>query len=220
MANESLLSPQLTALEEAMVPMAESFRSRTVAAPRRTEAVSDMIDFVAWHLEQLGEWARNFEDEINDRLAVVLADPAATPARARWTVAGLESRLDALLDDWDEVRQVDPDPGDKHGLRLLTSVYRDIAKQLQEWLDGIVEVLEDPLAAAEKRGLADEKTAVIEIFLRLRAPSQTRALDRWVEARALELERAARKKANRESWIVGILIGIGLGFLFGGDSDE
>lgn len=219
MANASLLSPRLIALKEAMGPVARSFRSRKETAPPRTEDVGDMIYFVSDHLDRIADWWGDFDEEINCRLGPAVTDHDANDAEVRRAVSSLDARLEWLMDDWDDVRNAEPDPTDERAWKLLTDLYRDIVAQVQEWLDELVEVLDDPLAATEKRGLADEKTAHITLSLTFRRPSQTKALARWAEERTIESERAARKKANRESWIAGILIGIGLGFLLGGDGD-
>lgn len=220
MADASLLSPQLIALKGAIGPVARSFRSRAETAPPRTEDVGDMIYFVSDHLDRIADWSGDFVEEIINRLGHAATDPDAKDAEVRSAVSSIDTRLEWLMDDWDDVRSAEPDPTDERAWRLLMDLYRDIVGQVQDWLDELTEILDDPLAAAEKRGLAEEKTAHITLSLTFRRPSQTKALVRWAERRTIELERAARKTAGRHSFFAALLIGIGLGWLLGGDGDE
>lgn len=60
---------------------------------------------------------------------------------------------------------------------------RQAAPPQTAYVPDVVEVLEDPLATVERRGLAAEKTGRITLCLTLRPPSQAQALARWLEDR-------------------------------------
>ncbi|MYE12318.1 MAG: hypothetical protein F4X99_11825 [Gammaproteobacteria bacterium] len=162
------------------------------------------------HAGRLAGWTGDFADEINDQLAL-----AATDAQVYRAAARVEARIECLLDDWDEVRSVKPHPPDERGWKLLVGTYRDLAEQVQGWLDEMLEILEDPAAAVERRGLADEETATITVSLTILPPPQAKPLSRWVRERA----RVSRRATGGLSLFAALLAGIGLGWLFGGDDD-
>ena len=216
MACEPLLSPQMDALKEAMGPVARSFRSRRQTAPPRTGYVRDMVGLVSEHFDRISRWTGDFTDEVNDQLRLVASDPDATDAQVHRAAARLEVRLERLLDDWDDVRSVKPDPTEKRGWDLLVGTYGGLAEQVQDWLDEILEILEDPAAALDRRGLADEERARIALTLTLEAPAEAEALRRWAEEPARARRRAPAGEGRGLFWI-GVLAVLGLAWLFGCD---
>lgn len=169
-----------------------------------------MVGLVSDHAGRLAGWTGDFADEVNNQLAL-----AATDAQVYRAAARVEARIECLLDDWDDVRSMKPDPADQRGWKLLVGIYGDLAEQVQGWLDEMLEILEDPAAAVERRGLADEETATITVSLTILPPPQTTALSRWVRERA----RATRRATGGLSLLAALLAGIGLGWLFGGDDE-
>lgn len=199
-----------------MGPVARSLRSRRQTSPPQTGYVRDMVDMVSEHFDRLGHWTGELGDEINDQLGPVAKDPDATDAQVYRAVARLEARIERLLDDWDDVRSAKPDRTGERGWNLLVDIYRDLAEQVQGWLDEMLEVLEDPVAALESRGLADEEHVQIAFDLTLEAPAEAEALRRWAEERMLKADRTARR-ARGWSLFATFLVGMGFGWLLGDD---
>lgn len=218
MESESLLSPKLIALREAMGPVARSLRSRRQTAPPQTGYVRDMVELVSEHFDRLDHWTGDFADEIDDQLGPVSRDPDATDAQVYRAVARLEARLERLLDDWDDVRSVRPDRTAERGWNLLVDIYRDLAEQVQGWLDELLEILEDPVAALERRGLADEEHVEIPLTLTLEAPAAAKALRRWAEDRLRARAKPGAKEGRGFFWI-GVLAVLGLIWLFSGGDE-
>ena len=203
-------------MKEALGPIVRSFRARVDDVPAQTDPVRDMPAFVSEHLARVGDLADELCEEINDWLGPAAADPDATDTQVRRAVSRLEVRLEQLLDDWDEVRRVDPDPADRRGWDLLWRLYRNVVKQVHDWLDELIECLDDPLAALEKRGLPHEKTVAIPLSLVFEAPGETRPLGRWAEGRMREREEDKQLRAEHRSLVARFLKAVGLGWLFGG----
>ena len=133
-------------------------------------------------------------------------------------VSGLERRLRRLLDDFDHVRSVNPDRSQKRGWELLVRLYLDIVDQVQSWLDELVACLNDPLAAAEKRGVAGRKTAEIRLALVLEPPAETRALMRWAEDHGARSAQAAEGRTRWRPLLAWVLVVLGLAWLLGGNN--
>ena len=96
-------------------------------------------------------------------------------------------------------------------------VYQHMVDQVQDWLDELLACLNNPLAAAEKRGVAGRKTAEIRVPLVLETPAEAKALVQWAIQRAPRSKGAARSSILRNALVTGVLGAIGIGFLFGGD---
>ena len=216
-AHESLLSPQWIAVRDAIGPVVRRFRARTDAVPRQADPVHDMFDFISDHLRGLEDWAADIADEISEGLGRVASDPEATEEEVRLAVSGLERRLSRLLDDFDHVRSVNPDRSQKRGWELLVRLYLDIVDQVQAWLDELVACLNDPLAAAEKRGVADRKAAEIQVALALEPPAETRALMRWAEDHGARSAQAAEGRTRWRPLLAWVLVVLGLAWLLGGN---
>lgn len=216
-ADESSLSPQLIAVRDAMGPVVRRFRARTDAVPRQADPVHDMFDFISHHLQALEDWATDIADEIGEGLGRIAPEPDATDEEIRFAVYSLERRLHRLLRDFDNVRSVNPNRTQQRGWDLLMRVYQHLVDQVQGWLDELLACLNNPLAAAERRGVAGRKTAEIQVALSLEPPAEAKALVQWAIQRAPRSKGAARSSILRNVLVTGVLGAIGIGFLFGGD---
>ena len=68
-------------------------------------------------------------------------------------VGAFEAHLQVLLDGYMEVLAWGGARSARRGRDLLAEVYRDILTQIKDWIEEIVETVEDPLAAIKRRGL-------------------------------------------------------------------
>ena len=214
-ADESPLSPQLIAVRDAIGPVVRRFRARTDAVPRQADPVHDMFDFISHHLQALEDWATDIADEIGEGLGRVASDPDATDEEVRFAVYGLERSLRRLLRGFDNVRSVNPNRTQKRGWDLLMRVYQHLVDQVQGWLDELVECLDDPLAAAEKRGVADRETLELPVTLALDPPAETMALVRWAQDHGARSAQTAERTARWRARLVGLLVVVCLVWLFG-----
>ncbi len=229
MNSGSILSRQTLALGECVRPIASKFRARMERRPNRSEQETDILSFVGNHLEQIQADIGRFVDEVNQ--IGELLEVADTPENAvQRGAARMEICLERLLDDYDEVRRTVPGLADSEGCRLLETVYRDALLQIQGWLDDLIECLNDPMGALEKRGLALEKGKPLPITLDLElgAPPSLTDLDRWIQQRedrliaAEEAEsiEASAHMSRRRTGCLGLLATFGLGWWLGKDDDQ
>ena len=229
MNSGSILPRQTLALGKCVRPIASKFRARMERRPNRSEQETDILSFVGNHLEQIQADIGRFVDEVNQ--IGELLEVADTPENAvQRGAARMEICLERLLDDYDEVRRTVPGLADSEGCRLLETVYRDALLQIQGWLDDLIECLNDPMGALEKRGLALEKGKPLPITLDLElgAPPSLTDLDRWIQQRedrliaAEEAEsiEASAHMSRRRTGCLGLLATFGLGWWLGKDDDQ
>ena len=227
MNSGSILSRQTLALGECVRPIASRFRARMKSRPNRSERVTDILSYVRSHMELIQADIDRFVDEVN-QLGELLG-VADTPEHAvQRGAARMEICLERLLDDYDEVRRAFPGFVDSEGCRLLEQVYREALLQIQGWLDDLLECLNDPMAALEKRGLTIEegKRQPITLDLELGAPPSLTDLDRWIEQRAdtlfaaeeAKLTDASARISRRGTGCLGLLATFGLGWWLGSNS--
>ena len=154
------------------------------------------------HLAQLEDGC-DFEGKI-EKLQQALAAGSDELAIHR-AVGAFEAHLQVLLDGYMEVLAWGGARSARRGRDLLAEVYRDIRTQIKDWIEEIVETVEDPLAAIKRRGLPTKGKVNLTIQLTLDTPPELEELVRW-----------ARKDAASEGgggfWriVAGTVLGIGI----------
>ena len=229
MNSGSILSRQTLALGECVRPIASKFRARMESRPNRSEQVTDILSYVRSHMELIQADIDRFVEEVN-RLGELLGVDDTSENAVQRGAARMEICLEHLLDDYDEVRRAIPGFVDSEGCRLLEQVYREALLQIQGWLDDLLECLNDPMGALQKRGLTIEegKRLPISLDLELGAPPSLTDLDRWIEQRADALFAAEEAKSTdasarmtrRATGCLGLLATFGLGWWLGGNSED
>lgn len=229
MTSGSILSRQTIALGECVRPIASKFRARMESRPNRSDPVTDILSYVHSHLELIQADIDRFVEEVN-QLGELL-EFADTPENDLLRgAARMEICLERLQDDYDEVRRKIPGHADSEGCRLLEKVYREVLLQIQGWLDDLIECLNDPIGALEKRGLALEKGKRLPITLDLvlEAPPSLTDLDRWIEQRAdtpfaaedAKLIDPSAHASQRRTGCLGLLVTFGLGWWLGNSGED
>lgn len=228
MDSESSLPRETLAFRECVSPIASNLRTRMQNRPGRSEPVTDIFGFLGNHLGQIGDNVGRLVDEVNQ--IGELRGFADTPENAmRRSAARMEICLERLLDDYDEVRRANLGYADSEGCRLLEEAYRDTLHQIQDWLDELIECLNDPMGALKKRGLVYEEGKPVPITLDLDfvPPPAMKDLERWAVQRGDRLineetansnEGSGRNSRRGTGWL-GLLAAFGLGWWLGGDGD-
>ena len=229
MNSESILSRQTVALGECLRPIASKMRGRMENRPIHSDRVTDTVGLVRHHLEQIQANIDRFADEVS-QLGELLEVADSSEISVYRSAARMEFHLERLLDDYDEVRRATSGYADSDGRRLLEKVYRETLLQIQGWLDDIVECLNDPKGALEKRGLTIEqgKLVPIPLDLVLEPPPSLADLDRWTVQRGdtlIDEEEAILNEASahmprRGAGCLGLLATFGLGWWLGSAGED
>ena len=94
-------------------------------------------------------------------------------------VGAFEAHLQVLRDGYVEVLAWGGAKSARRGRDLLAEIYRDTLTQIKDWIEEIVETVEDPLAAIKRRGLPTKGKVNLTIQLTLHAPPELEQLVRW-----------------------------------------
>lgn len=79
---------------------------------------------------------------------------------------------------------------------MLGDVCRELLNKAREWLDEIVDVVDDPVRAVRKQGLAAEGHAKLKTKSQLEAATQFESLPSWYRLRVEEWSRPGRNHAD------------------------
>ena len=175
----------LVVLAEAIRPLAASTKRRMARAPGQSVEVPDILDFISHHLLELQRSTDAICDQI-DLVAKGCSDAEADRAAGR-----MEVHVERLLAGHDEIRRANPQGEDSRGWYLIRELYRDVIVQIQNWLDAVIDIVDDPVSGLERRGLSMEGDVNITLNLGVMEP-QANSLNRWTARRAAELEGASR----------------------------
>ena len=227
MANSEVLPRSVVVLGDALRPISRMLAARLdEASPRPEGRAEDTLVLVRRHLGLLETHAGRLTDEINGELGRVVA-PDVSDAEVWRAAARMEVCIEGILADYDDVRRVRVDRDDLPGWSLLGDIYRDLLMQVDSWLRRVLDVIDDPVAAARKAGLASEGRVDLTIELTLEAPRQVKSVVDWAEQRtervlvaAQQEEGDAASARSRDYGFVALLLAVfGLGWLFGDDDD-
>ena len=114
------------------------------------------------------------------------------------------------------MRGLKPSDDDFNGRSLLVEIYEETLFQIHDWLEEVVEFLDDPVAGVRKRGISADGSRTVKLQLEMRPPRQMNCLARWLKRRGHDLTTAQeeawaaqdRRRAHRTGLVVGSLLGL------------
>ena len=223
MSTNVTLLPGVAELGEALRPLLLKLQAQMHTPVRRDLPVSDVAGEVADHLGEMDDTVSDLAAKV-DSLGELLSreGPIAGIHRA---AGGLEVYLDTLLTRYSEVRRWRADTSDQHARRLLAGAYRHLLTELRDWMDELIETIDDPLAAVRRRGLPTGGSVEIPLTLTLTEAPQLAELHDWLESELLGAGSYGLQPAPTEKPGLGFLgtvaavaLGFGIGeWLFGGE---
>ena len=179
MSENSALSPRMTVLGEALRPILSKLDMQMDAPARRTLAVYDVTGSISDHLDELGSTRGGLAAKVDALGRLISGEgPDADIHRA---AGGLEVYIDNLLASCSEVRRWRLGASDAPARDLLAGVYLHELTEIRDWLDELLEVIADPVAAVERRGLPTSGQVELRLDLILTDAPQLADLERWME---------------------------------------
>ena len=121
-------------------------------------------------------------------MANVIRNENAGLADACRAAGRLEQVLSEFVDGYQEVKASHADPETSEGRALLLGVYRHHIGELCGWLEELVQVIADPVSAANKRGLPLTANVEISVTLNMTSPPEMTKLNHL--AQRLKIKRA------------------------------
>ena len=219
MSENLALSPRVIALGEALRPISLKLHTQMGTPTRRTLAVYDLVGSIWSHLDGLGSTVGELETKV--RALGRLVSGEGSDADIYRTAGGLEVYIDNLLESCAEVRQWRLGASDAPARDLLAGIYLHVLAEIRDWIDEMLEVIADPVAALERRGLPTSGHVELQLDLILTEAPQLAELRRWAERNitvdhVLPSAPAGKPGLGFCGTVVAAVLGFAIGgFLFG-----
>ena len=196
--------------------MVDVLHMRMDETPFETGSVFDIFDLVDEHLELLTRHVGAFCEEVSNGLGRLTHEP---DAYFHGVASRMNIELEGILIGYDNLRGQKASDDDFRGWSLLVEIYEDTLFQIHDWLEEVVEFLDDPLAGVKKRRIPADGSGAVKLQLEMRPPRQMNRLTRWLERRGYDLKAAQeaawaaedQRRAHRTGLVVGSLLGLWLG---------
>lgn len=213
MSDEPLLPHRMTLLGEAMHPIWSDLETQIdMPVSQISGEIVDIAKLASHHLDALQGAMQRMEGRIDGLMTNVISNQSADDADVYRAVGRLESTIDDMLEHYRIIRALGVAGTDADARDLLADVYRHTLVEIRDWMEELVEVIADPMAAVVKRGLPTSGHVELPLSLTLTAAPALDLLSRWVERRSASLAQSATSSGLGFWGTVGaIALGWGIG---------
>lgn len=218
MTGEITLPPRLVCLSEAMAPVLRKLDNALAEQAVPTVRVESIVDVIRGGLDALGRSMPRLSDQVNGLMTDVAANENASARDVYRAVGRFEGVLDEIISDYQKVSRQSAYGSDEEVCALLAGTFRHSLQEIQEWLRDVVETLEDPMAALQRKELPTTGYVEIPLTLTLTSAPGLAGLQRWGEDHSVYTPPAKSQGLGFWGTIGAIAIGCGIGeALFGND---
>lgn len=221
MTDEITLPSRLVYLGEAMVPVLRKLDATLAERSLPTVPVGSMTDVIKEGLAALGRSMPRLSDQVNGLMSDVAANESATDLDVYRAVGRFEGVLDEIIRDYRKIDRHAAFIGDEEARVLLVRTYRHSMREIQVWLQDLVNTLAAPKEALRRKGLPTTGTIEIPLTLTLTAAPELAGLQRWGERHSIYTPSPTSTNQGLGFWgtVGAIAIGWGIGEALFGDDD-
>jgi hypothetical protein len=221
MTDEITLPPRLVCLGEAMAPVLEKLDAALAEQALPTVRVGSIVDVIRGGLAALGRSMPRLSDQVNGLMTDVAANESASDRDVYRAVGRFEGVLDEIISDYRRVCLHSAYGSDEEACGLLAGTYRHSMREIQVWLQDLVETLADPKEALHRKGLPTTGSIEIPLTLTLTSAPEMAGLQRWGERHSLYSPSPTPTNQGLGFWgtVGAIAIGWGIGEAPFGDDD-
>jgi hypothetical protein len=177
---EISVTPRYRLAADALRPVAERLRADMQAKSSGPAESFEVPLQLSRHMDLVVDALRRFEGCIEQLSNEVLSNDAANATDAGRAAGRLEEALQTFVRGFRIVRASRPSADleelSKEGRRLMMGVYRHFLKEVLEWIDRLVDALDDPIKVAQRANQALDSDITLTIRLTLTTPPQFRRL--------------------------------------------
>ena len=173
----SELPSRVTLLGEALEPVAKNLRQAMVCKVKSSGHQFVMIDDLLRHLDVISRAWTHLLPRFDDLMTNFMRNETAGMAEACRAAGRLEQVLLEFVDGYREVKASHSGPETSEARSLLLGVYRHHIRRLCEWLEELMLVITDPLAATERRGIPMTGIVNLTVVLNFTTPPEMAKLN-------------------------------------------
>lgn len=175
-------------LGEAIQPVAKNLR---LALTRRYKYSShEMATFedLAQHMNTIAQAFSQLSPRIVALMSNIISDEKAGMAEVYREAGRLEEVLSEFVAGYRLAKISRPSIETSEARKLLLDIYRHYIREICEWLEELVQAIENPISAIEKRGLLLIENVELSVPLNLTSPIEAKKLNDLAKRLQLECE--------------------------------
>ncbi len=221
MTDEITLPSRLVCLGEAMAPVLRKLDAAVAEHSLQTVPVGSMVDVIKEGLAALGRSMPRLSDQVNGLMTDVAANESATDRDVYRAVGRFEGVLDEIINEYRKIGRQSAFGSDEEARVLLAEIYRHSMREIQVWLQDLVDTLADPKEALRRKGLPTTGSNEIPLTLTLTSAPELAGLQRWGERHSFYTPSPTPTNQGLGFWgtVGAIAIGWGIGEALFGDDD-
>ncbi|MFZ5467267.1 MAG: hypothetical protein ACOZAI_08415 [Pseudomonadota bacterium] len=203
------------ALGHALAPLSQRIHAVLTESQQRSVLDQSSIERVGNALDKLQEQIEALETIINhDFTALVECTVDEGVLNAHRIAGKLESTLGTML-----VAYRRYDGSDEYPYLLLAAIHRHTLTEIVDWIDEVIEVIDNPIHALQRRHLPTMGRVELDLALRLTPAPELMELEQYYRARGIDQRHSATQRRGLGFWGWAAVIGLGL-WLGSGGCDE
>lgn len=207
MTDEIKLKPHLICLGEALAPLLIKINNSLTEQPLTVIPVNTMFNFIPQKLRVLNRSLNGVSFELkrlNTDVAVKLKPSNDDVYRA---VGRLEAVLDVIMNNFREIASLYTVGPDVEAHLLLTQIYRHSIREIQVFLNDMVDSLANPKEAFQRMELPRTDSVTMEFTLHFSSAPEIARLNCWCQLHTVETLDFTPTKQGSGFWnTVGIFV--------------
>ena len=164
-------------LAEALEPVAKNLRQSIGCKVRQSGHEFVTVESVSRHMGVIAQALTHLQPRLSDLIGHPIEDERVGMAEAYLAAGRLEQVLSEFVDGYHEVKASHAGPETSEARSLLLGVYRHHIRRLCEWLEELILVISDPLAATERRGIPMTDNVNLTVVLNFTTPPEMAKLN-------------------------------------------
>lgn len=166
------LPPQVTALGEALAPVASGARQAMARRVRPSGYEFVVPADLSRHVGVIQRALTHLEPRLEGLMTDVLHKEGAGALEVGRAAGRLEQVLSEFVDGFLDVKATHAGPDSKEARTQILGVYRHHIREICNWLEELVAVISDPEAAIRQRGGDSAVVAELTVALNMTTPPQ------------------------------------------------
>jgi hypothetical protein len=172
------LPSQVICLGQAVLPVIKNVRLAMVRKVRPSGLAFEAITDLSSHMGLISNALTHFSPRIQGLMTEVIQNDDAGLAEASRSAGRLEQVLFEFVEGYQTAKAAHaPDAESREARLLLLGVYRHYVKAICEWLDDLVNSINNPIAALKKQSIPVASNVVLKVTLNMTSPPQMAKLE-------------------------------------------
>jgi hypothetical protein len=176
-----VLLPGITFFGKALKPVAKNLRQVLAYEFKSSGSTFVVLDDLAYHSGVISRGLAHVSERFDNLVNVFLKDLTAGEADAYRSAGRFEQVLSEFVDGYQLAKKTHASPETDQPRALIIGVYRHHIREMCDWIEELVAVVENPRLAMEKRGIPLSENVEVSVELRLTTPPEMAALQALAE---------------------------------------